>query len=133
MKANISGILHDSEGKGFIGCMLAIVLIALMVFAAVRVGPLYYANYKFDEALKDITSKAGARFRSNEDIIEDVVQAARELKIKITPSDARKGDISIERYAGQLHITVRYTVPVDFLVFRKSIKFEIRNSSFTTT
>jgi hypothetical protein len=133
MKANISGIALDSEGKGFLGCMIAIILIAAMVFAAVKVGPIYYANYVFDEDLKNITSLSGASFKTNDDITEAVLQAARERNIKITPESARSGDVKIERYAGQLHITVKYSVPVDFLIFRKTLRFEIRNSSFTTT
>jgi hypothetical protein len=133
MKTNISGMLLDSEGKGFLGCMIAIILIAAMVFAAVKLGPIYYANYMFEEDLKNITSQSGARFRSNDDIIQDIVSTARERKIRITEEDVKKGGIKIERYAGQLHITVKYSVPVDFLVFRKSISFESRNSSFTAS
>lgn len=133
MKTNISGILLDSEGKGFLGCMIAIIVIAAMVFVAVKVGPIYYANYMFEEDLKNITSEAGARYISDDDIIQNVLSAAKERKIRMTPEKAKNGDVKIERYAGQLHITVRYSVPVDFLVFRKSINFEIKNSSFTAS
>jgi hypothetical protein len=133
MKTNISGILLDSEGKGFLGCMIAIILIAAMIFAAIKVGPIYYANYMFEEDLKEITSQSGARGGSSDSIINTILNAARERKIRITPEDAKKGDIKIEHYAGQLHITVKYSVPVDFLIFRKSMNFEIKSSSFTAS
>jgi hypothetical protein len=127
-----SGILSNCEGKGFFGCMVAIVLLAAMIFAAVKLGPIYYSNYLFEDELKGITSQAGARFVDNDEITRQILDAARKLNIRITPEDAKK-NIKIERFAGQIHITVRYFVPVDFLIFKKTFEFQSRNSSFTAT
>lgn len=132
MKIKGSAILSDSEGKGFLGCMVAIVLLAAMIFAAVKLGPIYYSNYMFEDELKSITSEAGARFIDNEEITRQILDAARKLNIRITPEDAKK-DIKIERFAGQIHITVQYFVPVDFLIFQKTFEFQSKNSSFTAT
>ena len=127
-----SSILLDSEGKGFIGCMIAIILIAVMIFVGVKLGPVYYANYMFEDDLKAITSEAGARFMNKDEIIRNVLSAAKERKVRMTPEDAEK-NVTIERYAGQIHIGVQYFVPVDFIIFKKDLRFEIKNSSFTAS
>lgn len=130
MKRKDSGILLDSEGKGFLGCMAAIVLFAALVFAAVKAGPVYYANYQFEEDLKTLTSQAGSRFIGDDKIAEDIRKLAKKRSIDLGPEDSGQ-NIQIERFAGQIHITVRYSVPVDFLVMKKDLKFQIRLSSFT--
>lgn len=132
MKLKDTGLLLNTEGKGFLGCMLGIVLTAAIIFAAIKLGPVYYSNYMFEEELKNITSDAGARFRPNDTIITEIVNTAKKFDITIKAADTNK-NIKIERFAGQIHITVRYYVPVDFLVFRKTFKFEIKNSSFTAS
>ncbi len=132
MKRYRSSILLDSEGKGFIGCMIAIILIALIIFVGIKLGPVYYTNYLFEEDLKNITSEAGARYMNNDEIIRNILSAARENSIRMTPEDAQK-NIKIERYAGQVHINVEYFVPVDFLVYKKKMRFLIKNSSFTVS
>lgn len=128
MKSKGTDILHDSEGKGFLGCIAVIVLIAAMIFIGVKLGPIYYSNYQFEEALKTVTSRAGARFISNEKIIEDILSLAGEKNINL-----KEENIKIERYAGQVHIEVRYVVPVDLLVMHKKLEFQIKASSFTAT
>jgi len=123
-------MLLGCEGKGFLGCMAAIVLIAAMIFAGIKLGPIYYANYMFEEDLKNITSQAGARGKSHDEIILDILNAAKKRNIRITPEDAKR-NVSIERYAGQIHVNVKYLVPVDFMIYRTTMQFEIKNSSFT--
>ncbi|MEJ2112076.1 MAG: hypothetical protein P8Z37_19640 [Acidobacteriota bacterium] len=130
MKTKDTGLLLNAEGKGFLGCMLGIVLLVAMIFAAIKLAPVYYSNYMFEEELKNITSDAGARYRSNDTIITEIVNSAKEFDITIKPADTDK-NIKIERFAGQIHITVRYYVPVDFLIYKTTLEFEIKNSSFT--
>ena len=130
MKIKGSGKLMNDEGKGLIGCIAAIILLAAMIFAGVKLGPVYYANYIFEEDLKNVTSQAGARFISDENIVDDILKVAREDNINLKQKDAKQ-NITIQRFAGQIHINVKYYVPIDFLIFKKTLKFEIKLSSFT--
>jgi len=122
----------DSEGKGFIGCMAAIILFVALIFVIIKVGPIYYTNFIFDEDVKTAVSRASALSLSNEAIVKDILELAKKNHINITSKTAKK-DISIERYAGQIHVEVRYFVPVDFLIMKKTLKFEVKTSSFITT
>jgi hypothetical protein len=130
MKSKGFDILLDSEGKGIIGCMGVIVLFAAILFMGIKLGPIYYSNYTFEEDLKTVTSRAGARFTSNDTIIDEILNLAKENNINLSRKDAGK-NIKIERYAGQVHINVQYFVPVDFIVIQKNLKFQVRLSSFT--
>ena len=123
-------ILIDSEGKGFLGCMAAIVILAAMIFAGIKLGPIYYANYGFEEDLKDLTSRAGARYMDNNTIIEDVLKLAKKNNINLKPKEAKE-NIKIERTAGLIYINVLYYESVDFLFFQKTLEFKMKLSSFT--
>jgi hypothetical protein len=130
MKSKGSDILLNSEGKGLIGCIGAIILLAALIFVGIKLGPIYYSNFIFEEDIKNVTSRAGARGLKNDVIIEDILELARKNNINLTEKDASK-NIKIERYAGMVHIEVLYFVPVDFLVMEKTFKFEITASSFS--
>ena len=42
----------------------------------------------------------------------------------------KKENILIDRFAGQVHIKVNYSVPVDFIVVERDLSFKIEASSF---
>ena len=132
MKSKGFNTLRDCEGKGFLGCMLGIILIAAVIFVIVKMGPIYYSNYMFEEDLKTVISRAGARLTTNEQIVKNILDLARKNDINLTPKDVNK-NIKIERFAGQIHINVQYFVPVNFLIMQKDLKFQIELSSFTAS
>jgi hypothetical protein len=120
--------LVNSEGKGILGCMTAIVLLGLAIFLGIKLGPIYYSNFTFEADLKTEVSRAGSRFIDNDSIVKDVLDLAKKNEVHVT-----KEGIRIERFAGQVHITVQYSVPVDFAVLERDINFQIKVSSFTAT
>jgi hypothetical protein len=125
MKAKRLRLFSESEGKGLIGCMLSIVLLALIVFLGITLGPIYYNNLNFESDVKTEVSRAGARSIDNEAIIKDTLDLARRNEITLT-----RQNIKVERFAGQLHIKINYSVPVDLLVMDRDFDFEIKVSSF---
>jgi hypothetical protein len=125
---NLHRLLSDSEGKGLIGCILSIVLFLLVVFVGILLGPIYYNNYNFESDVKTEVSRAGARSYDNETIIKDIIDLAKRNEIRLTGEN-----IKVDRYAGQLHLIINYSVPVDFLVIQRDIDFQINVSSFIGT
>jgi hypothetical protein len=118
--------LHNTEGKGFLGCLIALILFATMIFIGIKLGPIYYSNYLFEEDLKTATSRAGARVIKDENLTKDILDLAKNNNIRIS-----RKDIKIQRFAGQIHVSVHYSVPVDFLIMQKTLEFEVKTSSFT--
>lgn len=125
MKSLRLQILLDCEGKGLMGCLMALVLFGCAIFLAVTVGPIYYSNYNLESDLKTEVSRAGAHFYDDETVIRDVIDLGKKNEIRL-----EKKNIRIDRFAGQMHINIDYAVPVDFGVMQKDLAFRISASSF---
>jgi hypothetical protein len=117
--------LRSPEGKGLIGCMMALVLFAVAIYLGITLGPIYYSNFNLENGVKTTASRAGAHFFNDEMIIAEVMDLAKRESIRI-----KKENIDIDRFAGQVHIKVNYSVPVDFLIFERDLNFKIDASSF---
>jgi len=125
MKNSTFHSLRSSDGKGLVGCLLSIVLLAAAIYLGIILVPIYYSDFNFENDVKTTASRAGARFSDNEQIVKDILSLAKRNEIRIT-----KEDIKVERFAGQLHIRVEYSVPVDFIIFERDLNFKIEASSF---
>jgi hypothetical protein len=117
--------LRDPEGKGLFGCMLMIVLIGVAIYLAILLAPIYYANFNFESEIKTEIARAGAHFLSDDTVTKDILVLAKRNEINI-----KAENISTERFAGQLHVRVEYSVPVDFIIFERDLVFKVNASSF---
>jgi hypothetical protein len=117
--------LSNSEGKGFLGCVVSLVLFGIAVYLAVALGPIYYANFNFEAEIKTIAARAGSHFFNDEAIVKDVMDMAKRNEIRI-----EKENVKVDRFAGQMHIKVHYSVPVDFVIFERDLNFDIDASSY---
>ena len=120
--------LRNPEGKGLVGCMLALVLFAVAIYLGITLGPIYYSNLNLENGVKTTASRSGARFFNDEQIVAEIMDLAKREEIRI-----KKEDISVDRFAGQVHIKVTYSVPVDFIVVERDLTFKIEASSFIGT
>jgi hypothetical protein len=122
----VCSIRRRSEaGKGTVGCMLALLMVAVVIFIGIRIGPPFYSNKSFETDINTEVSRAGAHFVDDETLANNVIDLARKNEIKLT-----RNQIKVERFAGQIHLTIQYTVPLDFIVMQKDWNFEIKSSSF---
>jgi hypothetical protein len=120
--------LRGSDGKGMIGCIIFLVLIGTAIFLAIRLVPLYYSNQNFKSDVEAEVSRAAAKSLQNEIIVDNILATAKMYDIELTQED-----IKVDRFAGQVHVAVNYTVPVNFALFRRGLKFHIEVSSFVGT
>lgn len=125
MKPKVLHSLRSSEGKGLVGCMVAIVLLAVAIYLGIILVPIYYANFSFENDVKTTASRAGSHFFDDEQVIKEILDLAKKDEIRIA-----RENIQLDRFAGQLHIIVRYSVPVDFVFFEHDMNFTIDYSSF---
>ena len=128
MKSNSLSSLSNSEGKGFFGCIVSIILFGIAVYLAIALGPIYYSNFNFEAEVKTIASRAGSHSFNDEAVIGEVMDMAKRNEIRL-----EKEDVKVDRYAGQLHIKVNYSVPVDFVIFERNLNFDIDASSYIGT
>jgi hypothetical protein len=113
------------DGKGTSGCILFLLLSVLAGFVAMRVGPDFYAYKSFEGEVKTEVSRAGAHFADDETLLNNLVFLAKKNEIRVA-----RENVKIERFAGQVHVTVRYTVPVDLVFYQREIEYEIKASSY---
>ncbi len=117
--------LRNAEGKGVAGCLFFLVLLGIATFIAVIIGPSYYGYYGLETDVKAEVSRAGAQFFDDETIIKDVLDIAKKNEVRLA-----RENIKLERTAGQLWVTVKYSVPVDFMVLQRNLDFEIKASTY---
>ncbi len=108
-----------------IGCMLSIVLLAVAIYLGIVLVPIYYQNFNFENDVKTTASRAGSHFFDNDQVIKEVLALAKKNEIRI-----KRENIKVDRFAGQLHILVTYSVPVDFIILERDLNFKIDASSF---
>ena len=120
--------LRSAEGKGLVGCLGALVVFAVAIYLGITLGPIYYSNFNLENGVKTTASRAGAHSFSDEQVVNEILDLAKREDIRI-----KRENILIDRFAGQVHIKVHYSVPVDFLVLSRDLNFEISASSFIGT
>jgi hypothetical protein len=122
---NLHRLYHETDGKGLIGCMLSIVFMGLAIFLAIVFGPPYYNNLNFESDVKTEVSRAAAHQFDTDTLVKDILALARRNEINI-----KRDSIAVERYSGKMHVTVSYSVMVDFLVAERNLDFEIDVETF---
>ena len=115
----------NQEGKGAVGCLIFLLVLAICIPAVVRLWPDYYAYKTLDTELRTEASRAGANFLEDEAIMANVLQLAKRSDVYIT-----KKNVKIARIAGQIFITVHYSVPIDFIFYTWNMECDIKASSF---
>jgi hypothetical protein len=109
---------RSQRGEGKLKAIIYTLILAAAVYAAVKVVPVYVAEYE----LKDkITEQA--RFaivnRYSEDQVRDIIfKVIQDLDIP-----ANREDIKVRNTNHGVMITVNYSVPVDFKVYKTEINF----------
>lgn len=124
-RVSVHQSLREHEGKGTVGCLFFLLVAAIVIFLVVRVGPVYYANKSLEADVRTEASRAGANFLSDESIIKNVLDLARRNEIRI-----KRENVKLERFAGQMFITIEYSIPVDLIVTERTMNFKIKASSF---
>lgn len=134
-KHSPGGVLHKgfpglrgSDGKGMIGCIVSLVVIGTVIFLAIRLGPLYYSNHNFKSDVEAEVSRAAAKSLKDEIIIDNILAMAKMYEIEL-----RREDIKVDRFAGQVHVEMNYSFPVNFALFQRGLNFQIAASSFVGT
>ena len=100
--------------------IITLLILGSMIFAGVKVVPIYFDNYQFQDAIESESRFAltGYPKKSPDDIRDDVWQKAQELSIP-----AQKEDIQVNETNGSVSISLDYSVPVDLAVYQLTLQF----------
>ncbi|HJZ62739.1 MAG TPA: DUF4845 domain-containing protein [Candidatus Acidoferrum sp.] len=106
------------RGEGKFKAILVTVILAFMVYAAVKVVPPYVSEYELSDKMQE-TARFASVNRNSEDQIRDAIfKTIDELQIPAT-----KEDIKVTAAGGRVTITVDYKVPIDLMVYKFDLHF----------
>jgi hypothetical protein len=112
-------------GEGNLGCLFGVIVMLAGIFVAYKVIPV---KVKVADLRQVITDEAKSAGQHNDARIREAILAkAREVELPVTDDE-----ITIHRANANIHVTVEYTVPIDFpgKVYQWHIKSEAENPIF---
>jgi predicted membrane protein len=113
-----SRIRGGQRGAGRLKAVLWLAILVSMVYVGIRVVPILYSEYLFQDAMQNT-----ARFASvNRQTVEDIrASLLKEAKLEDLP--VRPEDIHVESEAGNVRISASYSVTVDLQVYQWTLNF----------
>ena len=100
--------------------ILTLLVLGIMAFVAIKICPVYFANYEFQDSIESESRFAltGYPKKTPDDVRNDVWSKAKDLGIP-TQKDA----IKIAMDSGSVEIGVEYSVPIDLAVYQFTLQF----------
>jgi len=109
---------HGQRGEGRLKALIYFVVLIVAVFVAYRIVPVYVQDYQLKDYVAEQAKFAVVNRYTEEQIRDNVFRKIQDLDIP-----ARRDDVKVQNTNNGLMITVNYTVPVDFLVYKTDINF----------
>ena len=108
--------------------LLAVLFVAALVFAGVKIVPVYVINYQFQDSMQTEARFAlsGYPRKSEDDVREDLWKEAQKQDIPI-----KKEDIKVSIQQSLVSITLDYSVPIDLKVTVWAPEFHLHADNHT--
>ncbi|HWG57645.1 MAG TPA: DUF4845 domain-containing protein [Candidatus Acidoferrales bacterium] len=106
--------------------ILTLLVLAAMIFAAVKIVPLYVDNYQLQDAMQSEARFAIANHKADQDIRDDMWQKMQELDIP-----AKEDDLRVAVTNGNVTISLDYNVPVNLALYQLTLDFHPRGDNHT--
>lgn len=111
---------NGRKGGAKLNLIITLVIMGAMILTAVKIVPVYIANYQFQDAMNSESRFAltGYPKRTMEDVRDDIYKKAQELEIP-----AKREDIQVSMQSGYVNISLDYSVPIDLTVYQFTLQF----------
>lgn len=110
--------MRSQRGEGKLKAIIYTVILLTAVYAAVKVVPVYVAEYELSDKISEQARFAVVN-RYSEDQIRDIIfKVVQDLDIP-----ANREDIKVQNTNHGIMISVNYSVPVDFKVYKTELSF----------
>jgi Domain of unknown function (DUF4845) len=110
--------LHSQRGEGGLKALIYLAFLIIGVFVAVKIVPVYVAEYQLKDKITEQARFAAANHYGNEQVRDSIFRTIQDLDIP-----AKKDDIKVAETNHGISISVNYSVPVDFLVYHTELEF----------
>ena len=118
MSCLTSSLKRSQRGEGRLKAIVYTVILIVAVYAAVKVVPAYVADYELKDKITEQARFAVVN-RYTEDQVRDIIyKVVQDLDIP-----ANREDIKVQNTNHGVMISVNYTVPIDFKVYKAELNF----------
>jgi hypothetical protein len=109
---------HGERGSGNLKAIIWTMILAAFIYVAVMTVPVLINEYEFQDTLQDIARYSSVNRKTNEQVKKAVLDEAQKEDLPIEADD-----IKVEGAAGNIHITVDYSVTVDLKFYQWTMNF----------
>lgn len=109
---------RSQRGEGKLKAIIYTVILVTAVFLAVKLVPLYVAEYQLQDKMNEQAKFASVNHYTEDQIRDILMKVIQDLDIP-----AKRDDIKLTSTNHGVSVSVSYTVPVDFLVYKTDITF----------
>ena len=118
MTFRLQSFRRPQRGEGRLKALIYTVILVTLVFLAVKLVPLYVAEYQLQDKMNEQAKFAVVNRYTEEQIRDILFKVVQDLDIPAT-----RDDIKLASTNHGISISITYTVPVDFLVYKTDITF----------
>jgi hypothetical protein len=109
---------RSQRGEGKLKAIIYTVILISLVYGAVKIVPAYVAEYELKDKMAEQARFAIVNRYSDEQVREVIFKVVQDLDIP-----ANREDIKVENTSHGIMISVNYSVPVDFKVYKTELSF----------
>jgi hypothetical protein len=109
---------RSQRGEGKLKAIIYTVILISLVYAAVKIVPAYVAEYELKDKMAEQARFAIVNRYSDDQVRDVIFKVVQDLDIP-----ANREDIKVESTSHGIMISVNYSVPVDFKVYKTELSF----------
>lgn len=109
---------HGEKGGARIKMVLVVLIAFALVYSAIKIVPIYVTNYQLQDSMQEEATFASVNRKSADAIKSDLSKKLDDLGITIDPNT-----MQVTSEAGNVKISLEYTVPVDLTVYQLQLHF----------
>jgi len=113
---------REERGEGRLKAIVYTAILVIGVFVAFKLVPLYVAQYQLKDKMEEQARFAVVNRYSDDQVRDNIFRVIEDLDIP-----AKREDIKVASTTHGIAISVDYTVPVDFLVYKTEMNFSSRS------
>lgn len=106
------------RGEGKAKAIIVTLVLAFLVYAAVKVVPPYVSEYELSDKMQETARFASVNRNSEDQIRKSIMSTIEDLQIPATLDD-----IKVTASGGRVTISVDYKVPIDLTVYKFDLHF----------
>ena len=118
MRRQLKACRREEGGEGRLKAIIYTAILVIGVFVAFKLVPLYVAQYQLKDKMEEQARFAVVNRYSEDQVRDNIFRVIEDLDIP-----AKREDIKVASTTHGIAISVDYTVPVDFLVYKTEMNF----------